>query len=124
MLRNVLTEKYEVDQAQLVLHIYRALEDIQHKLEAEIAHKQAIIEDYTSEMKLLRSQVQLKDQVIRNLETKVLENQQSIEGNRQLINKLLNDLERMQQNVDWYKRTYENRSLLGVIKDKLKHIIS
>jgi uncharacterized coiled-coil protein SlyX len=123
MLRKVLTENYEVDQAKVVQNIYRTLEEIQQKLEEEITHKQAIIDGYGNEIKMLRSQVTVKEQIIQNLETKVLENQRSIEGNRQLINKLLNELERTQQDVDWYKRTYEKRSLLGVLKDKVKHML-
>ena len=46
--------------------------------------------------------------------------QRNIDGNRQLINKLLNDLERMKQDIEWYKRTYEKRTLFGVIKERLK----
>lgn len=124
MLRKILIENYEIDQAQVVQHIYRSLEDIQQKLEDEMAHKQAIIESGHEELKVLRSQLELKDQLIQSLENKILENQRNIEGNRQLINKLLNELERRQQDIEWYKRTYEDRSLFGVIKDKLKHFIS
>src|SRR3712207_1026913 len=123
MLRKVLTGNYEVDQVQLVQHIYSSLEDIQQKLEAEISNKQAIIDSYSTEIKTLRAQVAGKDQVILNLENKIAENQRSIEGNRQLINKLLNDLERMQRDIEWYKRTYENRSFWGTVKEKLKHIV-
>lgn len=119
MLRKLLIENYEVDQAQLVQHIYRSLEDIQQKLEDEIANKQTIINGCTNEIKLLRSQAELKDQIIQALENKISENQRNIEGNRQLINKLLNDLDRMQQDIEWYKRTYESRSLLGTIKEKM-----
>jgi len=124
MLRKVLTENYGADQAQVVLNIYRSLEDIQQRLEDEITHKQTIIETCSNEIKMLRSQAAVKDEMIKKLENKIFENQHSIEGNRQLINKLLNDLDRMQQALEWYKRTYETRSLLGVIKDKLKHMIS
>lgn len=123
MLRRVLTENYEVDQAQLVQHIHRSLEGIQQQLEQEILHKQAIIEGCNGEIKLLRAQVAGKDQVIQDLESKIRENQRSIEGNRQLINKLLNDLDRMQQDIEWYKRTYEKRSLLGLIKDRIKFFL-
>lgn len=122
MLRKILTENYEVDQAQLVQNIYRSLEDIQQKLEEDIANKQTIIDVCSNEIKLLRAQADMKDQIIQALENQILEGQRSIEGNRQLINKLLNDLDRMRQDIEWYKRTYEKRSLLGVIKDKLKHI--
>jgi chromosome segregation ATPase len=124
MLRKVLTENYEVNQAQLVQHIYRSLEGIQQQLEEEVLNKQTIIDGCAQEIKALHAQVESKSQVIQNLEAIILENQRNIEGNRQLINKLLNDLDRMQQAIEWYKRTYETRSLLGVIKDKLKHMIS
>jgi chromosome segregation ATPase len=119
MLRKLLAENYEVDQAQLVVNIYRSLEEIHQKLEAEITYKQNIIDGCGTEIRILREQVTLKEQIIRDLENRILENQRSIEGNRQLINKLLNDLERRQQDIEWYKRTYENRSFIGTIKEKL-----
>ena len=124
MLRKLLTENYEADQAQFVLTIYRALEEIQQKLEDEIVNKQAIIDNYNNEINTLRTLLAQKEETIQKLEVVISNSQRSIEGNRQLINKLLNDLDRRQQDIEWYKRTYENRSLLGVIKDKLKHIIS
>lgn len=119
MLRKILTENYEVDQSQLVLQIHRSLEAIQQKLEDEIAYKQTIIDGYNQQLNVLRSQVALKDQAIQNLENKILENQRSMEGNRQLINKLLNDLERRQQDIEWYKRTYQKRSFIGYLKEYL-----
>jgi uncharacterized coiled-coil protein SlyX len=124
MLRKLITETYETDQAGLVENIYQSLKEIQQKLEEEIINKQTIIDGYNNEITALRTEVAGKDKTIQSLEHKSTENQRSIEGNRQLINKLLNDLDRMQQDLEWYKRTYENRSLLGVIKDKLKHVIS
>jgi uncharacterized coiled-coil DUF342 family protein len=124
MLRKLITETYEADRTQLVENIYTSLKEIQQKLEEEIVNKQAVIDGYNKEITVLHSQVVSKDKTIQVLESKLAESQRSIEGNRQLINKLLNDLDRMQQNVEWYKRTYENRSLLGVIKDKLKHVVS
>jgi hypothetical protein len=60
-----------------------------------------------------------KNNLILQLNEKVAVCQQNAEGSRQLINKLLNDIERLQQDVEWYKRTYEKRSLLGTIKEKL-----
>jgi uncharacterized coiled-coil protein SlyX len=95
------------------------LKEIQQKLQEEIINKQAVIEGLGQETAVLRSQLASKDQVIQELELRLVENQRSIEGNRQLINKLLNDLDRMQQDVEWYKRTYENRSFWGTVKQKL-----
>jgi len=119
MLRKLLTENFEVDQPQLVQHIYRSLEDIQQKLQEDIINKQAIIDSCNNDIKILRTQLAEKDQIIQKLETIISENLRSIEGNRQLVNKLLNDLERMQQDVEWYKRTYEKRTLLGYLKQKI-----
>jgi chromosome segregation ATPase len=124
MLRKLLTENFEIDPALMVQNIYHSLETIQQKLQEEIINKQTLIDGLNAEIKLLRTQLNQKDECIQKLEAIIAGNQRSIEGNRQLINKLLNDLDRMQQDIEWYKRTYENRSLLGVIKDKLKHIIS
>jgi uncharacterized coiled-coil protein SlyX len=119
MLRKVLIENYEVDQAQLVLSIHRSLEEIQQKLQNEIVNKQAIIDGCSNEIKTLRTKLSGKDETIHKLEAIIAETQRNIEGNRQLINKLLNDLDRRQQDIEWYKRTYESRSLLGTIWEKI-----
>lgn len=123
MLRKLLTEKNETEQNGLVENIYRSLKDLQQKLEEEIVSKQKTIEGSWDEIRRLRLQLGEKDQIIQRLEARIAECQRNIDGNRQLINKLLNDLERMQQNIDWYKRTYESRSLMGVIKDRVKFFI-
>jgi len=62
-----------------------------------------------------------KTNLVSELNAKLIQCRSQSEGNRQLINKLITDIDKLQQNVDWYKRTYESRSLLGVIKDKMKH---
>ena len=41
------------------------------------------------------------------------------DGNRQLINKLLGDISKLQNDVDWYKKTYVQRSFLGTIREKI-----
>ena len=41
------------------------------------------------------------------------------DGNRQLINKLLGDISKLQNDVDWYKKTYVQRSFLGTISEKI-----
>jgi len=41
------------------------------------------------------------------------------EGNSQLINKLLGELSKLQNDIEWYKLTYEKRSLLGTVREKL-----
>lgn len=41
------------------------------------------------------------------------------EGNKQLINKLLGDISKLQNDIEWFKRTYEKRSFLGYLKEKI-----
>lgn len=119
MLRKLLPQAPVTPNEDLVQDIYESLRDIQQKMEDEIVSKQTIIEGSRAEIRTLRNTIQEKDQTIHQLKNKVEDYQRNMEGNRQLINKLLNDLERMQQDVEWYKRTYERRSLLGVVKEKL-----
>ena len=124
MLRKLLTENHTVEQLPLIEDLYTSIKAIQQKLEDEIACKQKTIEDSRVEIKRLRNSLEDKDAMVEGLKNKVAEYQRNIDGNRQIINKLLNDLERMQQDIEWYKRTYENRSLLGVIKDKIKFVFA
>ena len=121
MLRKLLTEEY-ISERLSIEDICRSLKAIQQKLEEELAGKQKIIDGSWQEIKDLRITIQKKDATIQQLQTSMAESQRNNEGNRQIINKLLNDLERAQQDIDWYKRTYETRSLMGIIKDKIKTV--
>lgn len=104
--------------------ILKALKSLEQRFDKEIATKQEFIEWQQSELRRLQTEVMDKSNTIAELNSKLLECRSNSEGNRQLINKLITDIEKLQQNVDWYKRTYETRSLFGVIKDKLKHLFS
>lgn len=60
----------------------------------------------------------------KNLEIKILkeelENLQNLtDGNRQLINKLLANTSKLQNDVEWYKKTYVQRSFFGTIREKI-----
>ena len=60
----------------------------------------------------------------KNLEISVLKEeldnlQHLTDGNRQLINKLLGDISKLQNDVEWYKKTYVQRSFLGTILEKI-----
>lgn len=104
--------------------VLKALMHIEQKLENEISAKQDLIEWQRCEQKRLISKITEKDITISELNAELADCRSNVEGNRQLINKLITDIDRLQQNIDWYKRTYESRSLLGVIKDKLKHLFT
>jgi septal ring factor EnvC (AmiA/AmiB activator) len=102
--------------------VLRTLRLIEQKLEKDVAAKQDILIWQQEELKRLHKEVLDKSKTIVELNTQLIECRSQSEGNRQLINKLITDIDKLQQTVDWYKRTYESRSLIGVIKDKLKHL--
>lgn len=60
-----------------------------------------------------------KDAEIAALRKELQECRQTGEGTRQLINKLLNDIDNYRKDIVWYQRTYETRSLPGTIWQKL-----
>ena len=124
LLRKLLPDNYILGQTDLEGDIFQLLKNIELQLQEELANKQKAIEAGWAEIRTLRGHLDVKDQTILALQSKISENQRNIEGNRQLINKLLSDLSSLRQDIDWYKRTYESRSLLGVIKDRVKYFFS
>ena len=73
------------------------------------------------EIKRLNFELRIKDAEIKKLRSANEAGQELMEGNKQLINKLLGDLSMLQNDVEWYKKTYERRSFLGVVREKLFH---
>ena len=100
-------------------YINDMLESIDQKLDEEIGFKQQTITRQENEIEKLRTVIEEKNSLIRTMHDKVTECQRTSEGNRQLINKLLTDIDRLNQDIDWYKRTYVKRSLFGTIKEKI-----
>ena len=113
-----------LEHSYLAENIYLSLQTIQLQLEKEIISKQKSIERQEEEIRKLRSELEQKSKNIIEVNAELTLCLKNAEGNRQLINKLLNDIERLRQDIDWYKRTYESRSLLGVIKDRIKFLFS
>lgn len=70
------------------------------------------------DMAALRKEISGKDNKISLLKEELENAQHLVEGNRQLINKLLGELSKHQNNIEWYKRTYEQRSFFGMIRQK------
>lgn len=99
--------------------INERLEQICHYLKDEIESKQQTIQEQRKEIERLQQEINSKTTVLTNMQQQMQYNAQSTEGHRQLINKLLNDIEHYQNDIDWYKRTYERRSIWGVLKEKL-----
>lgn len=70
-------------------------------------------------MARLKMMDEKKDMEIWALRKELQECKQTGEGTRQLINKLLNDIDNYRKDIAWYRRTYETRSLAGAIWQKL-----
>ena len=119
-MKNVLLTKTGIETEPSKLDdIQQTLEMIEHKLDSEVAAKQKSIDLQEKEIQRLHALAEEKNKMIIELNEKLAESLQGLEGKRQLINKLLNDIDRLNHDIDWYKKTYENRSLLGTIKEKV-----
>ena len=99
--------------------IHEALEKIRLYMEREISFKQGFIDRQEEQIRQLKTIAEEKEVVLQRMEGQLLECRQTNEGTRQLINKLLNDISNYQKDIEWYKRTYEKRSLAGTIRQKL-----
>jgi septal ring factor EnvC (AmiA/AmiB activator) len=119
MKSKILIESLNGDKEYPVEHLTLILEQIEQKLDQEIGYKQHTITRQENEIQKLRTVIEEKNTIIKEMNDKVLESQRSSEGNRQLINKLLTDIDRLKQDIEWYKRTYVKRSLFGTIKEKI-----
>lgn len=119
MKNKFLTDRLNGEKSYTEEYINDMLESIDQKLDEEIGFKQQTITRQENEIGKLRTVIEEKNSLIRNMNEKVAECQRTSEGNRQLINKLLADIDRLNQDIEWYKRTYVKRSLIGTIKEKI-----
>ncbi len=108
-----------INEQEKMDYIQESLNLIENKLDAEITARQKTIDLQEKEIHRLHKVVEEKSSIILEFNEKLSECAHTNEGNRQLINKLLNDIDRLQQDIEWYKRTYVKRSLLGTIKEKI-----
>ena len=99
--------------------INEKLEQITRYLLQELDAKQKTIEEQRQAIAEFKAELANRATEITVLEEKLVQCAEHKEGHRQLINKLLNDIEHLQNDIDWYKRTYERRSFWGVLKEKL-----
>jgi predicted nucleic acid-binding Zn-ribbon protein len=116
---SVVTKTDLVTEQEKMDHIQQSLKMIEDKLDAEITARQKTIDLQEKEIHRLHKMVEEKSNLILGLNEKLVECTHNSEGSRQLINKLLNDIDRLQQDIEWYKRTYVKRSLVGTIKQKI-----
>lgn len=89
-------------------------------IEEQLKEKQEMLRQKDKLINELENKSFMKEQEITELEEKLDHHEHEMDGNRQLINKLLGDISKLQNDIEWYKRTYEKRSFLGYIKERLK----
>ncbi len=82
-----------------------SLTQIKRYLETEIVNLKKDLEAKNAEVKFCRDELDAT--------------RHTLEGTRQLVNKLLGDMSKLQNDIEWYKRTYEQRSFLGTIWEKI-----
>ena len=99
--------------------IHQSLDIIQNQLLHEVKVKQEAMQLLVERLTKLEGDIEQRDQKISELHAELEVSKRLTEGNRQIVNKLLNDIDRLQQDIEWYKRTYESRSLLGTLKEKV-----
>lgn len=87
-------------------------------IEKESESKQQMLQESKNEIHLLKNELIEKNDLISSLDRKLKECKSSQDANQQIINKLLSDISKMQNDIDWYRRTYEKRSFLGTMKEK------
>lgn len=102
------------------LQLEDLLRQVYSHLLSENEYKRDRIEELIKRLKDLEAKLAEEQQEKKELHKILTEENRKQEGTKQLINKLLEDIRRYQNDIEWYKRTYEKRSLLGILKQKLK----
>ncbi|RTL59630.1 MAG: hypothetical protein EKK37_07670 [Sphingobacteriales bacterium] len=101
------------------LSIERVLGHIYDYLHTDLEQKKEQIEELNRKIKQLEKELTNYQYQLTSLKSELAFEKEQQEGSKQLINKLLEDIKRYQNDIEWYKRTYEKRSLLGTLKEKL-----
>lgn len=67
----------------------------------------------------LKREKMAKDTAIKKIQEDLEHAKYVSEGSKQLINKLLGEISKLQNDIEWYQKTYEQRSFLGTIREKI-----
>jgi DNA repair exonuclease SbcCD ATPase subunit len=110
--------KVDVDHLDL---LNSKVDEINNFIRREMLTCQLTIKDLQEHVKDLKLELLQKKEQIDLYAAKLKESEQLEKGKHQLIEKLLNDISRYQNDISWFKRTYEKRSFFGVLKDRLKY---
>lgn len=116
----------QTDQGKLIalpgnlteLQLEDLLRQVYSHLLSENEYKRERIEELILRLKDLEAKLAAEQQEKKQLHQTLTDENKKQEGTKQLINKLLEDIRRYQNDIEWYKRTYEKRSFLGVLRQK------
>lgn len=103
--------------------ILALLRDVQQRLEEEMGAKQETIAAHEHQIRRLHQLIDQRDELLRESSERLAQVERGCEGQKQLINKLLSDIDGLYRDVEWYKRTYEKRGLAGIFFDRFKGFI-
>ncbi|GAB2533611.1 hypothetical protein [Rufibacter soli] len=118
-MRNALLLQDYIPPSDHLEQINGSLRHIQKHLLQELSYKQDSIEAKDQEIQALKAVLEEKNNLVEELQAKVVAIERNNEGNKQLNKKLISEIVRKQQDIEWYKRTFESRSLLGTLKEKI-----
>lgn len=90
---------------------------IRHHIESDLQEKQKLIERLQEAIESLVAQRNDLQEKIEKQSEELSSAKQLAEAKKQLIDKLIGDITSLKQDIDWYKRTYEQRSFFGTIKE-------
>lgn len=100
------------------LQLEDLLRQVYSHLLSENEYKRERIEELIIRLKDLEAKLAEEQLEKKQLHKTLTDENKKQEGTKQLINKLLEDIRRYQNDIEWYKRTYERRSFLGVLRQK------
>lgn len=104
------------------LQLEDLLRQVYSHLLSENEYKRERIEELIKRLKDLEAKLAEEEKEKKQLHQTLTEENKRQEGTKQLINKLLEDIRRYQNDIEWYKRTYEKRKVAGILKDRFKRI--
>lgn len=105
------------------LQLEDLLRQVYSHLLSENEYKRERIEELIIRLKDLEAKLAEEQLEKKQLHKTLTDENKKQEGTKQLINKLLEDIRRYQNDIEWYKRTYETRSFWGVVKEKTTKIL-
>jgi peptidoglycan hydrolase CwlO-like protein len=99
--------------------IERVLSNIYDYLHVDLEEKKEEISSLKKSISILEKEIKNYQHQLEASQASVYYEKSQQEGSKQLINKLLDDIKRYQNDIEWYKRTYEKRSIIGTLKEKI-----